>query len=177
MQSLSDIYFKQSSKKAGFADKGTIHSYIDYYEQIFLSHRSSSITFLEIGINRGYSTRMWREYFTNAKIVGVDIVNRGESINNCELIYKDATDPITFEKFNNFDIVIDDGSHKLEDQIKSFEILFPKLNKNGIYCIEDIQDINATKEIFLNLHSTTKIHDFRSNKNRYDDVIVEIRKV
>jgi hypothetical protein len=38
-----------------------------------------------------------------------------------------------------FDLIIDDGSHINEHVIKSFEFLFPKLKKGGIYVIEDTQ--------------------------------------
>lgn len=173
---LLDIYSKNSSKNAGYADKGTIHSYIDYYEELFRHVRYKTKMFLEIGINRGYSTQMWREYFVNSRIIGVDIINRGENISGCELIFEDATNPETFKNLDGFDIVIDDGSHILEHQLKSFEILFPKLNKGGVYCIEDVQDIDKTKQDFLNLHPSVKIYDFRSQKGRYDDVIIEIKK-
>ena len=38
-----------------------------------------------------------------------------------------------------FDLIMDDGSHINEHVIKSFEFLFPKLKKGGIYVIEDTQ--------------------------------------
>ena len=42
-------------------------------------------------------------------------------------------------KLKNFDIIIDDGSHQSKHIIKSFNFLFPYLNTNGIYVIEDLQ--------------------------------------
>ena len=63
-----------------------------------------------------------------------------------------------------------------QHQIKSFNLLFSKLNKGGIYIIEDIKNIDACKEAFLSLHPTAKIFDFRTIKNRSDDIIVEIKK-
>ena len=36
-----------------------------------------------------------------------------------------------------FDIILDDRSHLNKDVIQSFETLFPLLNDNGIYIIED----------------------------------------
>jgi demethylmacrocin O-methyltransferase len=38
-----------------------------------------------------------------------------------------------------FDLIVDDGSHINEHVIKTFEILFPKLKKGGIYVVEDTQ--------------------------------------
>lgn len=46
----------------------------------------------------------------------------------------------------------------------------------GIYVIEDVRNIDDTKEIFLNLSKNVTIFDFRHLKNRSDDVIVEIIK-
>lgn len=177
MKSLQDIYQQTASEKAGGADKGTIHSYIDdYYEITFNDYRFSAKNILEIGINRGHSINMWNEYFINAKITGVDITDRGAVCPSCNLIYGDATKKETFEYIQDLDIIIDDGSHKLEHQIKSFEILFPKLLPGGIYIIEDVEDIDNSKDIFTKLHSNIKIFDFRAKKNRYDDVIVEFKK-
>lgn len=176
METLWEIYSKETSKKPGYGDKGTVHSYIDYYAEKFHPYRELNINFLEIGINKGYSTRMWREYFSKASIYAVDIKDRGVEAPGCSLIYNDATEYDTFKNLPDFDIIIDDGSHIFEHQIKTFRLLFKKLKKNGIYVIEDIQDIDKHKTSFLKLHNNVNILDFRKNKNRYDDVIVEIKK-
>ena len=42
-------------------------------------------------------------------------------------------------QYGNFDIIIDDGSHLKKDVIKSFHMLFPYLNNNGLYVVEDMQ--------------------------------------
>lgn len=178
IKNLKDIYQQTANKKkAGYADKGTIHSYIDnYYEPTFNQYRSMAKQVLEIGINRGHSINMWKEYFYNASIIGVDILDRGAICPSCTLIYGDATEEKTFENIYNIDIIIDDGSHKLEHQLKSFEILFPKLKEGGIYVIEDIEDIDSSRDLFMNLHPNVQIFDFRKIKNRSDDVIIEIKK-
>jgi 23S rRNA U2552 (ribose-2'-O)-methylase RlmE/FtsJ len=177
MQTLQEIYKKyctNSPKNGG--DKGTIHSYIDeYYSSALLPYRSSSNKILEIGINNGHSLLMWEEYFPHAEIIGIDL-RIPDISTNCRLVKGDATDPKTFADIDNLDVVIDDGSHILEHQLKSFDILFPKLNPNGIYIIEDIKDIDSTKERFLSLYHNVQIFDMRSIKNRDDDVIVQIKK-
>lgn len=38
----------------------------------------------------------------------------------------------------DFDIIIDDGGHTMNQQITSFKILFPALKSGGIYVIEDL---------------------------------------
>jgi SAM-dependent methyltransferase len=177
MKSLTEVYQHHcSNSPVDGGDKGTIHSYIEkYYEGAFAPYRSLAKNILEIGINNGHSLRMWKEYFYNhEEVTGVDI--KKIDLPGFNVIIGDATIPETFSTVNNLDVIIDDGSHKFKHQIKSFNILFPKLNPGGIYVIEDILDIDSTKEVFLGLHHTVNIYDFRHLKNRPDDVIVEIIK-
>jgi hypothetical protein len=84
--------------------------------------------------------------FSNAKcLVGLDITvecKQYESANdNIYVEIGNATDPsfikqIT-EKYGTFDLILDDGSHTNRDVIKSFELLFPLLNDDGLYIVED----------------------------------------
>ena len=43
-----------------------------------------------------------------------------------------------FKSTRRVDIIIDDGSHIVYDQVISFKSLFNKLNPGGIYVIEDL---------------------------------------
>jgi cephalosporin hydroxylase len=172
MQTLNEIYH------AGInSDKGTIHSYIDYYEELFKELQNKNLSLLEIGIYKGESLRMWSEYFAYANIIGVDIREYLPlSLDRCTIIYGDATKIETFSKIDNLDIIIDDGEHTVEQQLRTFEILFPKLNAGGLYIIEDIADLDSNKDVFLSLYHNIKIHDFRNLKHQKDDVIIEIQK-
>ena len=38
----------------------------------------------------------------------------------------------------DFDIILDDGGHKMDQQITSFRVLFPILKSGGVYIIEDL---------------------------------------
>jgi hypothetical protein len=117
--------------------------------------KSTSKNILEIGIANGESLKMWKEYFDNSTIYGWDIldlqhlseeriktfiVNQGnqEQINN-------------FFEYNDiqFDFIIDDGSHYLNDQIVSLFNLFYHLNSGGIYIIENMWHENF--DCFLKL--------------------------
>ena len=42
------------------------------------------------------------------------------------------------ESQENFDVILDDGNHRMMDQQVSFAKLFKKLNPNGLYIIEDL---------------------------------------
>jgi len=39
----------------------------------------------------------------------------------------------------DIDILIDDGSHRLNDQLTTLALLWPSIRKGGWYCIEDIE--------------------------------------
>ena len=176
MKPLNEIYKKYSSPE-GHGDKGTAHSYIEEYTRLLEPYRQKS-TVLEIGLYSGESLRMWDEYFIDSNIVGVDItsVNLDKEMLNDKynILIGDATKESFLEMISEqmFDVIIDDGSHTLSDQIKSFTILKNKINNGGIYIIEDVLNIDNTKEIFSSLHGNVEIIDNRHIKNRHDDVLI-----
>jgi hypothetical protein len=120
-------------------------NYFDIYQRYIGPKRFEVKTFVEIGVKDGNSLRVWKEYFPNAIIYGIDIDPNCNSIkeDRIEIIIGDQNDD-TFlqslvEKFNNtIDILLDDGSHITRHQIKTFEYLYPCINKNGFYIIEDL---------------------------------------
>ena len=89
---------------------------------------------------------MWEAYFPKAEIVGIenlpDIVE--EEFDRAQVIIGDATDAKLLKEVANkfkgakIDIIIDDASHVLEQQIASFEALFPHLEEGGLYFVEDV---------------------------------------
>jgi hypothetical protein len=122
------------------------HNYTRQYQPLLQKFIDKKIKYLEIGVYRGGSIKAIREAFSNADcILGLDINNECKQYentsNNIFVEIGNATDSdfiknIT-EKYGTFDIILDDGSHVNGDVIKSFEILFPLLNDNGLYIIED----------------------------------------
>ena len=59
-------------------DKNTLHSYLDLYENLFADKKESAKHILEIGIANGGSIKLWKDYFTNATIHGIDIINNNK---------------------------------------------------------------------------------------------------
>jgi len=177
MKSLKEIYNNNKTSKVGWGDKGNVHSYIDhYYSSAFESYRKSAKYVLEIGVKGGHSLNMWKQYFENAHIIGVDNQVRNTICPTCEVIIGDATLKETFTNVPKLDIIIDDGSHMIEHQLKSFEILWDKLKPGGLYVIEDVADLDNTRGQLMDLHESAEVFDFRNKLNRYDDVIVQYRK-
>ena len=82
----------------------------------------------------------------------------------------------------NFDIIIDDGSHSEEDQLLCLKTYINKLNKDGILIIEDIQKESTAINLFNYVKEnyneySVKIIDLRKNKNRYDDLLLVVENI
>jgi hypothetical protein len=130
----------------GRTDKGVPgHGYTETYERYFRIWRDEPIRIFEIGIEAGGSLRTWEAYFPRASIYGVDIreSSRFESarVKTC-VADQSRRDQLQkcLDKFGGqFDIIIDDGGHSMEQQQASFGFLFPHVRPGGFYTIEDIQ--------------------------------------
>jgi hypothetical protein len=131
-------------------DKNTDHSYVESYEHHFNPFRNKVISLLEIGIGGyedpdtgGASLRMWRDYFPRAQIHGIDCYRKNIKEERIHVHRGSQSDRFFLQDVANdmgdIHVVIDDGSHKNVDVIKSFQILFPLLASGGIYVIEDLQ--------------------------------------
>jgi hypothetical protein len=125
------------------SDKSSLHhGYTRYYDFYFSSIKNEVKNILEIGILGGSSIKMWQEYFAAAVVHGVDIDPECKKYENprTKIYIGDQSDPNfmgVLAKNEKFDIIIDDGSHISEHQIKTFGFLFSSLKDNGIYVIED----------------------------------------
>lgn len=152
-------------------DKDRGHDYITaYYNDKLSPYKFDKISLLEIGIYKLDSIRLFRDYFVNAKIIGVDSFPQiwDEEFNdyvymhnsskysshfvesysntilqNCEIYMMDAYSEEILNKIedNSIDFIIEDGSHRIEDQIYVVENWIKKLKVGGTLIIEDIQNI------------------------------------
>lgn len=122
------------------------HNYTPIYEDLFKNRKDKVLKVLEIGIKNGASLKMWQDYFTNSIIYGIDIEKK---IIEGDRIFTKIADQSRKEDLINalnnlkdFDLIIDDGSHKKEHQLISLETLLPFLKEDGFYIIEDLYDDN-----------------------------------
>ena len=154
-------------------DKGPIdasgkrgHHFTSVYSD-YLGHMTATgFRMLEIGVKEGASIRMWRDFFPQAKIVGIDInpmcVRHAGGNVTVEIV--DQGDLTAMRAFANrvadFDVIIDDGGHAMRQQIMSFEVLFPKLAGGGIYFIEDTH--TSYMRLFREGTATTTVEYFKS---------------
>jgi hypothetical protein len=141
-------------KSDGFLHKYFLHNggkrlhkwihYFDIYERHFERFRGTSPTVLEIGVMGGGSLEMWKEYFgQGANIIGLDInadCKNHEGV-GIEIYIGSQDDEAILNqillRYPHIDIVIDDGSHLSNHMIASFEFLYPKISRNGVYLVED----------------------------------------
>jgi hypothetical protein len=119
--------------------------YFEIYEKHFCKFKNKTVNFLEIGVGHGGSLQMWKGYFdSNSKIIGLDILTECKNYEEeqIEIEIGSQFDISILEKlvskYNNFDIIVDDGSHINEHMIFTFNYLFKHLNEDGVYLIEDI---------------------------------------
>ena len=119
--------------------------YFGIYERHFSAFRGKPIRLLEYGVFHGGSLQMWKQYFgPQAQIIGVDINPRCASLAEpgIEIVIGDQEDRQTHaqlrEKYGEFDIVIDDGGHTMQQQIITFEEMYPTVKEGGVYLAEDI---------------------------------------
>jgi SAM-dependent methyltransferase len=120
--------------------------YLKTYEEYFGSLLDKDIRLLELGVFKGGSLLLWRDYFKKGTIIGLDF-------DPCPI--KDKTGRIRFYQGqqedtalldriaretapDGFDVIIDDCSHIGEFTRMSFWHLFERhLKPGGLYSIED----------------------------------------
>jgi hypothetical protein len=142
--------------KTGTDKSSTWHNYTEIYQKYFEPLRKHPIKFLEIGIDKGASVLMWDIYFEHqdSQLFFIDI--NPNAVQNCNdfvankiltsRVRNYVADQSNKEQLVNlieltggdFDIIIDDGGHRIEQQVTSFIALFPFVKKGGFYIIEDL---------------------------------------
>jgi hypothetical protein len=174
------------------SDKNTIHSYLPLYEKLLTSKKETAKRVLEVGIWRGGSIKLWKDFFTNAVVHGVDIIDINtvwsEIKNNRGIVLHTSTnaydsDFVTTNFLNQnikFDFLLDDGPHTLESMKQFIRLYSQVMADDGILIIEDVQAwewIDVLKnEVPEHLKEFVNVYDLRPNKARYDDIVFTIDK-
>ena len=121
-----------------------IGHFFDDYEPHLAGLRRDGLRVLEIGISAGGSLELWQSYFGPTALVhGLDldeaaVPNRPPGP---KAHHGSQTDAEFLRRLVDlhgpFDLVVDDGSHMVQHQIASFEILYPTMSEDGVYICED----------------------------------------
>ena len=167
------------------------------YQKLLDSKKETAKNVLEVGIGNfgeknGGSIKLWRDYFTDATIYGLDIIpiNRvmDELLYDSRVILYTSTDAYNHDFFTtNFlnknikcDFMLDDGPHTLESMKEFIKLYSQIMTDDGILIVEDVQSwgwIDILKnEVPEHLKQFIKVYDLRANKNRYDDIVFTIDK-
>ena len=127
------------------ADKSSAHhGYCATYEKYFEPMRDKDITLIEAGVGGyqypdrgGNSARMFREYFTRARIITFDIHPK-HPINGVEVLQGGQVDAEFINGLPECDVFIDDASHQNQLTVKTFHLAWSKVKAGGLYIIEDV---------------------------------------
>lgn len=141
-------------------DKFNHHHYGPFYEK-WLPPSTDAVALLEIGVLEGISCAVWSDFYANGQIFGIDIdltsyerylptllgkgALRHKNLTVAVLNSLNATEVDEWaQRHGPFDVIIDDGDHRLESIRKTFENFFPYLRENGRYFIEDNRKVTPT---------------------------------
>lgn len=145
------------------SDKSTSHDYFEVYGSILRGKRSAPLRILEIGLGTnnltiqsnmglggrpGASLRAFRDWASNATVVGADI-DRGILFEEEHITtyWVDQTSPESLSALagqvgNGYDLIIDDGLHLPHSNFNTLEALLPLLADSGTFVVEDIDPIH-----------------------------------
>jgi hypothetical protein len=122
------------------------HHYLEVYDPILAPWVDKEIKLLEVGIHKGGSLQLWRDYFRRGTIVGIDLRLPEKFVpgDRIQVFEGSQSDERFLSEVSNrtapegFDIIIDDASHIGELTRRTFWHLFDDhLKPGGLYAIED----------------------------------------
>jgi hypothetical protein len=140
MSTLREIFYTLPK----FSDKWD--RYFDVYERHLEKFKGKNITFVEVGVLNGGSLEMWSRYFgPESKIYGIDIdrncLNLKYDNPNIKIMIGDQSSPEFWDKaiaeIGPIDAIVEDGGHHMDQQIVTFEKVFPVITSGGVYICED----------------------------------------
>jgi cephalosporin hydroxylase len=141
--SLHELGVRHGTDKAG-SNRGGQRQLLWHYERLLVHRQHDPIVLVEIGVKSGASLRMWHDYFPSGQIFGIDINPESAEHSNERISVRIGSQSDTafldalLAESGPPDVVVDDGSHRVRDQIATLTHLWPQLNPGGLYIVEDI---------------------------------------
>jgi len=181
MDSLDKIAKKYNTDKSSLG-----HNYANLYESVLSQLKNDNILLLEIGVRQGWSHQMWCDFFPNAKIFGIDNCLEAEFNKDhshlfergIEMFYGNQEENSFLEKKvkkNQYNIIIDDGGHKMKEQQLSLLYLIDNVVQGGFYFIEDLHTcyspIYYTDGVFPNDSTLILLDKLRLKQNHVNTFI------
>jgi hypothetical protein len=108
------------------------------WERFLAPLRDQAFDLLQIGVGTGESLRTWREWFPAARLVGLEArrLVLDPPIAECTIAQGNPTDLGALQPLlrdYRFRLIVDDGSHHPDDQVQTFQLLFPWLEPDSVY--------------------------------------------
>jgi glycosyltransferase involved in cell wall biosynthesis/SAM-dependent methyltransferase/uncharacterized coiled-coil protein SlyX len=143
MKTFQELYKDHQGK---VTDKWSL--YLTEYDRLLSPlRRRKDMSLLEIGTQNGGSLEIFAKYFSKArKLIGCD-----NDLNCAKLSFEDSRIALVIGDINTddseseilkyeseFDLIIDDGSHRSGDIVKSFARYFKYLKYEGLFVVEDL---------------------------------------
>lgn len=133
------------------------HGYSKIYERYFEKIRNANLNVLELGSFYGNAAGAFFYYFKNSNIYSGDICPdlfryKSQRLKN---FYINTSSEISIKKdlIDNqriFNVIIEDASHTLKDQIISLFMLFKILSPKGIFICEELDFPETRKDMNIN---------------------------
>jgi hypothetical protein len=117
------------------------HGYLPIYEKYLYPVRTKFTSILELGVYNGNSLSMWRDWFPDAKIYGLDINPQTQPVEGCEIVIGSQDSRVVTDlarRVDGFDLIVDDASHVADLTARSWELLWESLRPGGYYIFEDL---------------------------------------
>jgi len=147
------LSFYEIAVKYG-TDKVNIHHYEEMYEHKFAPIRHKPLKMLEIGLGCGQaygpgaSYFTWLSYFSHVDLYFIEYNGDcahtwSNSTSQAHIYIGDQSDPVFLNQFisdtgGEFDVIIDDGGHTMDQQRTSLEVLWKAVRDGGMYFVEDL---------------------------------------
>ncbi len=167
------------------------HPFTPFYYDLLNSQRRSIRKVVQIGVEMkrkgshsdnqiGASLRLWQEFFPGAQIFGAAadplVMFREGKIKTvlCDQSKKEDLLSLLEMTGTDIDLFIDDGTHTTEDQVQTCLTVMPHLQKDALYIIEDVKDLDVERRL---MQFDTRLISLRaSNGRRFsDDKMIVVR--
>ena len=191
METLEQLFARNASCAGceNGTDKLVGHSYVPVYAALIEARRAAVRTVVEIGTASGASAVAWAAYFPNARVHAVDVSLK-------DVVFGKDEPRIAFHELDSthepgvarllrdvgpVDVLVDDGSHRPEDQLRTLELFAAGMSADGgVYFVEDLNPSWAPPQShFDRLRAAAerrglahaRLYDLRAVKNRFDDLL------
>ena len=177
MKRLRDSWEKSQVK----SDKGNVHSYLEVYDLLFAKFAQEKVNLLEIGVFNGGSLAMFKDFFQpGSEIHGIENQAVNAALNGVAVFFGNAYTDEMLSVLGEYDIIIDDGSHALQDVEFFITWYLDKVRPGGLLIVEDIQPEFNQEDLLKCVPDEYRQGSFfvdcKHSKGRYDDMLMVVHK-